>query len=98
MDAINTAASLQAAAEPGEVLAGQETMWLTRRRIRYGGERELSLKGKSRMVAAYPALGLRQSVQEQWDEEWASPLVGWNRGDGRVAGALGASPGMVKCS
>src|SRR5579859_5169396 len=45
-DAVNTAARIQSAAEPGEVLAGLETMRLTRRRIRYGERRELVLKGK----------------------------------------------------
>ena len=30
-DVVNTAARLQAAAEPGEVLVGEETMWLARR-------------------------------------------------------------------
>ena len=58
-DAINTAARLQGAAEPGQVLAGQETMWLTSRRIRYGNERGLYLKGKS---AAFPCVpGARYS-------------------------------------
>src|SRR5579859_7686395 len=45
-DAVNTAARIQAVAESGEVLAGTETMRLTRRRIRYGEKRDVVLKGK----------------------------------------------------
>lgn len=79
-DAINTAARLQAAAESGEVLAGAETMRLTRRRIRYGPTRELVLKGKMGTVPAWPALGLREEFGERWEErEYVAPLVGRDR-------------------
>jgi len=79
-DAINTAARIQAAGEPGEVLAGEETMRLTRRRIRYGDRRELVLKGKSGPVPAYPAVGLREQFGERWEtSEGATPLVGRDR-------------------
>ncbi len=78
-DVINTSAELQAGCESGEVLAGRETMWLTRRRIRYGDERNLSRNSRSKPVLAYPALGLRQTVQERWEESWAGPLVGRDR-------------------
>src|SRR5205823_13510058 len=56
-DAVNTAARLQTAAEPGEILVGAETMRLTRRRIRYGERRELTLKGKVVPIPVWPALG-----------------------------------------
>jgi class 3 adenylate cyclase len=52
-DAVNTAARMQAAAEPGEVLVATETMRLTRRRIRYGERRDLVLKGK---IGTSPAI------------------------------------------
>jgi adenylate cyclase len=60
-DAVNTAARIQAVAEPGEVLVGTETMRLTRRRIRYGEKRDIVLKGKIGSVAIYPALVLTPS-------------------------------------
>jgi adenylate cyclase len=79
-DAVNTAARIQAAAEPGEVLVGAETMRLTRRRIRYGDLRELTLKGKVGPIPAYTALGLREQFGERWEtSEQATPLVGRDR-------------------
>jgi len=79
-DAVNTAARIQAAAEPGEVLVGTETMRLTRRRIRYGEQRVLTLKGKMGTVPLFPALGLRERFGERWEtSEGATPLVGRDR-------------------
>jgi adenylate cyclase len=79
-DAINTAARFQSAAEPGEVLVGAETMHLTHRRIQYGEERLLTLKGKSEPVPAYTVLGVREQFGERWEEgERATPLVGRDR-------------------
>jgi class 3 adenylate cyclase/DNA-binding CsgD family transcriptional regulator/tetratricopeptide (TPR) repeat protein len=72
-DAVNTAARLQAMAEPGEVLVGQETMWLARKTIRFGERREVTLKGKAGAVPAYAALELKEQTVE-----WGChlPLVG----------------------
>lgn len=79
-DAINTAARMQAAAEPGEVLVGAETMRLTRRRIRYGERRDLVLKGKGGTVVVYPVLELRERFGERWEtSETATPLIGRDR-------------------
>ncbi len=79
-DAINTAARFQSAAEPGEVLVGAETMHLTRRRIAYGEERLLTLKGKTEPVPAYTALGVREQFGERWEEgERPTLLVGRDR-------------------
>jgi class 3 adenylate cyclase/tetratricopeptide (TPR) repeat protein len=64
-DAVNTAARLQAAAEPGEVLVGEETMWLARRGIRFGQQREVALKGKAGAVPVYVALGIRERTVER---------------------------------
>lgn len=79
-DAINVAARMQAAAEPGGVLVGAETMRLARRRVRFGERQELTLKGKAEPVAAYAALGLKEQLQERWEAgertEYATPLVG----------------------
>ncbi|MDQ2925205.1 MAG: AAA family ATPase, partial [Acidobacteriota bacterium] len=79
-DSVNSAARIQAVADPGEILVGSETMRLTRRRIRYGEKRELTLKGKMGTVAAYPALGLREQFGERWElSGLATPLVGRDR-------------------
>jgi class 3 adenylate cyclase len=92
-DAINTAARMQAAAEPGGVLVGAETMRMARRRIRFGEERALILKGKAEPVPAYAALGLREQLSERWEagesapDVYATPLVGR---DDELAMILGA--------
>jgi class 3 adenylate cyclase/tetratricopeptide (TPR) repeat protein len=79
-DAVNTAARLQAAADPGEVLVGAETMRLTRRRIHHGAVRHLVMKGKQAAVPVYPALGIREEIGERWEEApMVSPLVGRDR-------------------
>lgn len=79
-DAVNAAARIQAAAEPGEILVGVETMRLTRRRIRYGERRELVLKGKMGTVTVYPAVGLREQFGERWEtSERATALIGRHR-------------------
>lgn len=77
-DAVNTAARLQATAEPGEILVGAETMRLTRRRIRYGDRREVTLKGKVVPVPVWPALGVREEFGERW-EGYETPLIGRDR-------------------
>ena len=65
-DAVNQAARLQASAEPGEILVGQETMHLTRSRIRYGDGRKLNVKGLPAHDLVFPALGLNQTTEGLW--------------------------------
>jgi predicted ATPase/class 3 adenylate cyclase len=77
-DAVNTAARLQAVAEPGEVLVGEETMWLARHKIRFGGRREVMLKGKTEVVPVYVAVGARESSAEQGERGPRTPLVDRN--------------------
>jgi class 3 adenylate cyclase len=103
-DALNTAARIEAAAEPGEILVGAETMRLAQRRIRFGERRDLSLKGKTAAVAAYPVLGLRGRLAERWETRAErTPLTGrdpqlsflldaWQRahaGEGQLISLLG---------
>jgi len=52
-DAINVAARLEQAAEPGEILLGLETYRLVRGAVRVEPQSTLVLKGKSRAVTAY---------------------------------------------
>jgi class 3 adenylate cyclase len=58
-DAINTAARLQAHAESYAVLVGPTTHRLTEAIFRWGGPRELLLKGKAAPVWAFEVAGLR---------------------------------------
>jgi class 3 adenylate cyclase/tetratricopeptide (TPR) repeat protein len=57
-DAVNVAARLEQAAEPGEILIGAETERLVRDAVELGPERTLELKGKSATVAAQPLLAV----------------------------------------
>jgi class 3 adenylate cyclase/tetratricopeptide (TPR) repeat protein len=56
-DAINVAARLQAATEPGTVLVGERTQRATRSAFAFGDPTELTLKGKERPVVAYSLIG-----------------------------------------
>src|SRR5437870_7999957 len=53
-DALNVAARLEQAAEPGEILIGEETFRLTRDAVEVEAVAPLSLKGKAEPVTAYP--------------------------------------------
>jgi class 3 adenylate cyclase len=79
-DAVNTAARLQTAAEPGMVLVGEQTRRLAERGIEFGPRQDLTLKGKSGTVAASPVLRARPRPAERWERPQQvgrlTPLVG----------------------
>jgi class 3 adenylate cyclase/tetratricopeptide (TPR) repeat protein len=62
-DAVNIAARLEQAAQPGEVLIGAETLALVGAGVEVGGEHLLELKGKAEAVAAYPLVALRATPE-----------------------------------
>jgi class 3 adenylate cyclase/tetratricopeptide (TPR) repeat protein len=74
-DAVNVAARLEQAAEPGEVLIGAETLRLVRAAVSVGEDRRLDLKGKSDPVGAYPLLG----VTGELERSFSTPMVGRGR-------------------
>ena len=55
-DAVNTAARLQAAAEPGQILVGPVVHAATKAIVEYGEPTVLALKGKAEPVPTWPAL------------------------------------------
>jgi class 3 adenylate cyclase/tetratricopeptide (TPR) repeat protein len=57
-DAVNVAARLEQAAQPGEVLVGAETLELVRGAVEVGEVRLLELKGKSAPVAGHPLVAV----------------------------------------
>jgi class 3 adenylate cyclase/tetratricopeptide (TPR) repeat protein len=74
-DAVNVAARLEQAAEPGDVLIGAETVRLVRDAVELGEERRLELKGKSEPVRAYPLLAAVGELSRRSDV----PIVGRER-------------------
>jgi class 3 adenylate cyclase/tetratricopeptide (TPR) repeat protein len=75
-DAVNVAARLEQAAEPGEVLIGEETMRLTRDAVEVEAFESLVLKGKTQAVAAYR---LRSVASEEGFSRLEAPMVGRQR-------------------
>jgi class 3 adenylate cyclase len=71
-DAVNVAARLEQAAEPGEVLIGAETLALVSSAVDVGAERSLELKGKSEPVTAHPLV----AVLDAPERSHASRFVG----------------------
>ncbi|MGH9031476.1 MAG: ATP-binding protein [Acidimicrobiia bacterium] len=73
-DVANTAARLQTAAEPGQVLVGEETWRATRETIAYEATAPLALKGKTGPVAAWAATRALGGPGER--PVSASPIIG----------------------
>jgi class 3 adenylate cyclase/tetratricopeptide (TPR) repeat protein len=74
-DAVNVAARLEQAAEPGAILIGAETLGLLGTAVEIGGERHLDLKGRSEPVAGYPLV----AVHEAAERSHSSRFVGRDR-------------------
>jgi class 3 adenylate cyclase/tetratricopeptide (TPR) repeat protein len=85
-DAVNVAARLEQAAEPGEVLIGESTLALVRDAVSVEPVEPLSLKGKSEAVAAFRLLTVSGAPERShaWPfvgrgEELAVLLEAWDR-------------------
>jgi len=71
-DAVNVAARLEQAAQPGEVLIGQPTLKLVRKAVDVEQVEPLELKGKAEPVPAYRLLRVREAP----DRRQVAPFVG----------------------
>jgi class 3 adenylate cyclase/tetratricopeptide (TPR) repeat protein len=74
-DAVNVAARLQQAAEPGEILVGPRTQGATSRAVVYGRRREVDAKGKSAPISAWEARAVAAEPAIR-ASEFSAPLVG----------------------
>ena len=64
-DAVNVAARLEQAAQPGEVLIGQPTLALVREAVEVEPVEPLELKGKAEPVPAYRLLRVRDAPERR---------------------------------
>ena len=71
-DAVNVAARLEQAAQPGEVLVGEATLALVRALVEVEPVEPLALKGKSKPVPAFRLLDVRAGGERRF----ATPMVG----------------------
>jgi class 3 adenylate cyclase len=85
-DAVNVAARLEQAAEPGEVLLGEPTLALVREAVEIEPVEPLELKGKAERVPAHRLLRVRDAPERRHEalfvgREWELALVraAWER-------------------
>jgi class 3 adenylate cyclase/tetratricopeptide (TPR) repeat protein len=77
-DAVNTAARLEQAAGPGEILIGERTFELARDAVEAEPVDPLALKGKAETVGAYRLLSVRQGVAGH-ERQLDAPMIGRER-------------------
>ena len=75
-DAVNVAARLEQAAEPGGILLGDETLVLVRGAVEVEPNEPLSLKGKAEPIRAHRLVGV---VGEPLEPRLEAPMVGRER-------------------
>jgi class 3 adenylate cyclase len=74
-DAVNVAARLQQAAQPGEILVGARTQAATARTVSYGPRRDLDAKGKSAPLPAWRVSSIAPEPAAR-GPGFSAPLIG----------------------
>ena len=69
-DAVNVAARLEQAADPGEILIGEPTLALVREAVEVEALEPLELKGKQRPVPAYRLVAIRDSPERRHETQF----------------------------
>ena len=92
-DAVNVAARLEQAAEPGEVLIGEETHRLVRDAIECEPVEPLAAKGKSEALVAYRLLAVREPAPRRGE----APMIGRGRQRELLAGAFAGVAAERSC-
>src|SRR5436190_2064136 len=64
-DAVNVAARLGQAAQPGEILIGEETLALVHGAVEIEPVEPLELKGKAKLVPAYRLVAVRKATERR---------------------------------
>ena len=97
-DAVNVAARLEKAAEPGAVLVGEMTRRLARRQFRWGDRQEFAVKGRTEAVACYCVETLAAAPVRLVPAPSDTPFVGREQHLQRIAelwSAVKAGPARV---
>ena len=95
-DAVNVAARLEQAAQPGEILIGGQTLGLTRGAIEVELVEPLSLKGKAELVEAYRLVKVFKGAAG-YERRLDAPLVGRHEELERMRGAFDRAVSDRRC-
>ncbi len=87
-DAVNTAARLRSAAEPGMTIVGERTYWGTGRLAEYQPLPPLTLKGKTLAVKAWELKGVRVEKARRGLGGLSAPMIGRDEEFGLLRGLL----------
>jgi class 3 adenylate cyclase/tetratricopeptide (TPR) repeat protein len=93
-DAVNVAARLEQAAQPGEVLLGEETYGLVREGVKAEPAPPLAAKGKAEPLTAYRLLSLQAEAPARRD---GVPMVGRERQRKQLENAFDTVAGDRTC-
>ena len=95
-DAVNIAARLEQAAEPGQILIGHETFVLVRAAVEVDGLNWLALKGKAQPVSAYGLLAVHPGATG-YERDLDRPMIGRARELGRLQDAFAQAVDDPSC-
>src|SRR4030065_716348 len=87
-DAVNAAARLRGAAEPGGTVVGERTYWNTVPLVEYRPLSPLALKGKSLPVAAWEFIRLLPEATRRGASGLRAPMIGREEEGGLLNGGI----------